>query len=89
MTHYITVEMVNRFGELARVVNLISGRGFNIERLLVDKTGTPEISRAKLLLDGEKEKVDILLKQINRQVRVTEARLVEEREARNDEFFNV
>lgn len=88
MTHCITVEMVNRFGELARVVNLISGRGFNIERLLVDKTGLPDISRAKLLLDGEKDKVDILLKQINRQVRVTEARLVDEREARSDEFFS-
>jgi acetolactate synthase-1/3 small subunit len=79
--------MVNRFGELARVVNLISGRGFNIEKLLVKKTDQPEISRAKLLLDGEKDKVDILLKQINRQVRVTEARLVHENEARNDDFF--
>ncbi len=87
MTHYITVEMVNRFGELARIVNLISGRGFNIEKLLVNKTDQPEISRARLLLDGEKEKVDILLKQINRQVRVTEARLVNEHEARHDEFF--
>ncbi|HNQ14015.1 MAG TPA: ACT domain-containing protein [Pyrinomonadaceae bacterium] len=86
MTHYITVEMVNRFGELARVVNLISGRGFNIEKLHIDKTATPDISKAKLLLDGEKDKIDILLKQINRQVRVTEARLVAETEAREDEF---
>ena len=87
MTHYITVEMVNRFGELARVVNLISGRGFNIEKLLVDKTDKPDISLAKLLLDGEKEKVDILLKQINRQVRVTEAKILNEAEIAHDNFF--
>jgi acetolactate synthase I/III small subunit len=89
MTHYITVEMVNRFGELARVVNLISGRGFNIEKLLVDKTDKPDISLAKLLLDGETEKVNILLKQINRQVRVTEARILDEREAARDDFFKL
>ena len=81
--------MVNRFGELARVVNLISGRGFNIEKLSVDKTEKPDISLAKLLLDGERDKVDVLLKQINRQVRVTEARLLNETEVAGDNFFKV
>lgn len=88
MTHYIKVEMVNRFGELARVVNLISGRGFNIEKLLVDRTGRPEISRARMLLDGDPDKVDVLMRQISRQVRVTEARILDEEEARHDEFFS-
>lgn len=87
MTHYIKVEMVNRFGELARVVNLISGRGFNIERLLIDKTDKPDISLAKVSLSGEKEKVNILLKQINRQVRVTNAWLMNETEVSGDKFF--
>lgn len=89
MTHCIEVEMVNRFGELARVVNLISGRGFNIEKLLIDKTDQPDISLAKVLLEGESEKVEVLLKQINRQVRVTEARILSDLEVAGDIFFNV
>ncbi len=87
MTHYITVEMVNRFGELARVVNLISGRGFNIEKLLVNTSGKTDISLAKLCLDGDRDKVDVLMKQINRQVRVTEARVLSRDEVSGDEFF--
>lgn len=88
MTHYLQVEMVNRFGELARVVNLISGRGFNIEKLMIDLTDKPEISLAKVSLDGDRDKIDVLVKQINRQVRVTEARLLNETEIENDGFFN-
>ena len=87
MTHHIRVEMVNRFGELARIVNLISGRGFNIERLLIHTTDKPNISLAKLSLAGDKSKVDVLVKQINRQVRVTEARILNEDEVERDNFF--
>lgn len=88
MTHYIKVEMVNRFGELARIVNLISGRGFNIEKLMIDSTDKPDISLAKVSLDGDRDKVDVLVKQINRQVRVTEAWILNETEIENDKFFN-
>lgn len=89
MTHYLQVEMVNRFGELARVVNLISGRGFNIEKLMIDLTDKPDISLAKVsLAGGDRDKIDVLVKQINRQVRVTEARLLNETEIENDRFFN-
>lgn len=89
MTHYIKVEMVNRFGELARIVNLISGRGFNIEKLMIDSTDKPDISLAKVSLGGDRDKIDVLVKQINRQVRVTEARVLNETEIENDKFFNV
>ena len=88
MTHYIEVEMVNRFGELARIVNLISGRGFNIEKLMIDRTDKPDISLAKVSLAGDKDKIDVLVKQINRQVRVTEARVLNQTEVRNDKFFS-
>ena len=89
MTHCIRVKMVNRFGELARVVNLISGRGFNIEKLLIDKTDQPDISLAKVLLLGDRDKIEVLLKQINRQVRVTEARMLTEQEIAEDNFYSV
>ncbi|HEY0657440.1 MAG TPA: ACT domain-containing protein [Pyrinomonadaceae bacterium] len=88
MTHYIQVEMVNRFGELARVVNLISGRGFNIEKLMINITEKPDISQAKVSLAGDENKIGNLVKQINRQVRVTEARILTETEIENDVFFN-
>ncbi len=87
MMHYLKVEMADRFGELARVVNLISGRGFNIEKLMIDKTDKPNISLAKVSLEGDKDKVDVLVKQISRQVRVTEARILNKAEIENDNFF--
>ncbi|MEZ5427498.1 MAG: ACT domain-containing protein [Pyrinomonadaceae bacterium] len=86
MTHYLKVEMVNRFGELARIVNLISGRGFNIEKLMIDATDRPDISLAKVSLAGDRD-IHVLVKQINRQVRVTEARLLNETEVAADSFF--
>lgn len=88
MTHYLKVEMVNRFGELARIVNLISGRGFNIEKLMIAATEKPNISLAKVSLEGDRD-INILVKQIGRQVRVTEARLLNETEVQSDNFFNV
>ena len=76
MKHVIEIRLANRSGELARVVNLISGRGFNIERLLVEPTkDKPEISCAEIALEGDETKVKLLVTQIARQVRVIEAKL--------------
>ena len=44
--HVLSVLVENRFGELARVVGLFAGRGFNIDSLAVNVTTDPGLSRA-------------------------------------------
>ncbi len=43
--HTLSALVENKFGVLARVAGMLSGRGFNIETLNVGPTNDPEISR--------------------------------------------
>ena len=53
MRHTISVLVENKFGVLARVTGMISGRGFNIDSLNVAPTHDPEISRITIVLNGD------------------------------------
>lgn len=70
MRHTISIKVENHCGELARIVNLISGRGINIESLSVSETLEAGVSKATLTLFAEAERVKLLVKQLSRQVRV-------------------
>ncbi|MCD8284521.1 MAG: acetolactate synthase small subunit [Opitutae bacterium] len=52
--HTVSALVENKFGVLARVSGMLSGRGFNIETLNVAPTNDPAISRitATILADG-------------------------------------
>ena len=43
--HTISVLVENKFGALARIAGLFSGRGYNIESLTVNQTERSDISR--------------------------------------------
>jgi acetolactate synthase small subunit len=45
MRHTISVKVENKFGVLARVAGMFSGRGFNIDTLNVGPTNDPTVSR--------------------------------------------
>ena len=45
MKHTISVLVENRFGVLARIAGLFSGRGYNIDSLSVAETVDPTVSR--------------------------------------------
>ncbi|MCL5278238.1 MAG: ACT domain-containing protein, partial [Deltaproteobacteria bacterium] len=45
MRHTISLTVENKFGVLARVAGLFSGRGYNIESLSVAETLDPLISK--------------------------------------------
>ncbi len=70
MRHTLSITVENRCGELARIVNLVSGRGMNIESLSVSETLETGVSKATLTLFGEEQQIELLLKQLSRQVRV-------------------
>jgi acetolactate synthase I/III small subunit len=63
-THTISVLVGNRFGVLARVSGLFSGRGYNIESLAVNATEDPNISRMTIVTSGD----DCIIEQIDKQL---------------------
>ncbi len=70
--HRLNCYVENRPGVLARIVGLISGRGYNIQTLSVGPTEAGTVSRMKIdVLGGEKEINQIML-QLQNQVNVIE-----------------
>jgi acetolactate synthase-1/3 small subunit len=68
--HVLSVLVENRFGELARVVGLFSGRGFNIDSLAVNVTLDPTYSRIVLTTRGDDMFIEQIIKQLRKLVRV-------------------
>jgi len=72
MKHTISALVENKFGVLARVAGLFSGRGFNISSLAVGETKDPDISRMTIVVDdqGEPRVMEQVEKQLNKLVDV-------------------
>ncbi len=70
MQHTISVLVSNKFGVLARIAGLFSGRGFNIESLNVAATSDPEVSNMTLVTIGDDKKIEQISKQLNKLVDV-------------------
>jgi acetolactate synthase-1/3 small subunit len=78
MSQTIVVEVENRAGELARIVNLFAARGVNIETLNVSEANAANVSTVVVNTDTDPRTTDQLLRVIRKQVRVLSAQ-VEER----------
>lgn len=70
MKHVITALVENQPGVLARIVGLISGRGFNIESLNVAPTQDPTVSRLTMTVPGDDRVLEQITKQLNKLVDV-------------------
>ncbi len=72
MRHTISVLVENKFGVLARVAGLFSGRGFNITSLAVGETMDPKISRMTVVVDdqGSPRIMEQVEKQLNKLINV-------------------
>ena len=68
----LSVLVENHFGVLARVSNLISARGFNIDSLTVSTTEDPTISRMTIVVDADPVKIEQVKHQLNRLIDVIE-----------------
>jgi acetolactate synthase-1/3 small subunit len=76
-THTISVRLENKPGALARVSQLFSRRGYNIQSLAVGPTEQPDISRLTLRVDCSEHSLEQIEKQMHKLVnvlRVTELR---------------
>jgi acetolactate synthase-1/3 small subunit len=70
MRHTISVLVQNKFGALARIAGLFSGRGFNIESLTVGPTQDPTMSKMTIVTNGDNAVLDQVDKQLNKLVDV-------------------
>lgn len=64
MRHTISVLVENKFGVLARIAGLFSGRGYNIESLTVGPTLDQSMSKMTIVTSGD----DNVLEQIEKQL---------------------
>jgi acetolactate synthase-1/3 small subunit len=72
MRHTLSVLVENKFGVLARVSGMFSGRGFNIDSLNVAPTQDPTLSRITVVLKGDDTALDMVSKQLRKLVNVVE-----------------
>ncbi len=70
MRHTISVLVENKFGVLARVSGMFSGRGHNIDSLNVAPTHDPALSRITVVLKGDESSLDLAIKQLRKLVNV-------------------
>jgi len=70
--HTLSVVVENKFGVLARVAGMISGRGYNIDSLNVAPTHIPALSRITIVLNGDSAAVDLCIKQLRKLINVVE-----------------
>ncbi|MBN1240774.1 MAG: acetolactate synthase small subunit [Gammaproteobacteria bacterium] len=72
MRHIISIVLQNEAGALARVANLFSSRGYNIESLNVAPTPDATVSRLTLVTTGSEDVIDQITKQLGKLIDVVD-----------------
>ena len=70
MRHIISVLVRNHPGVLSHVVGLFTRRSYNIESLAAGVTEHPEITRITIVVTGDEQVLDQVMKQVNKLVDV-------------------
>jgi acetolactate synthase-1/3 small subunit len=72
MRHTISILVENKFGVLARIAGLFSGRGFNIDTLNVGPMLDGKLSRITTTIIGDDAALDQAIKQVYKLINVVE-----------------
>ncbi|MFU8848379.1 MAG: acetolactate synthase small subunit [Opitutales bacterium] len=72
MRHTISILVENKFGVLARIAGLFSGRGFNIDTLNVGPMLDDKLSRITATIIGDDAALEQAIKQVYKLVNVVE-----------------
>ncbi len=72
MKNIINCLVENEPGVLARIVGLISGRGYNIETLNVGPTLDRQVSKMTIVVLGDEKIIEQVIHQVSKQVNVIE-----------------
>ena len=66
MKHVVSVFVENQTGVLVRVVSMFSRREFNIDSLSVGVTESPEFSRITIVVHGDENLIEQMIKQLEK-----------------------
>ena len=72
--HIISILVENKFGVLARVAGLFSGRGYNIESLTVNSTDKHDVSMMTIVTYGDDRIIEQIIKQLRKLINVLKVR---------------
>jgi acetolactate synthase-1/3 small subunit len=72
MRHIISILVENKFGALARIAGMFSGRGFNIETLNVGPMVDQKLSRITATILGDSESLEQAIRQVEKLINVIE-----------------
>lgn len=70
MKHTIAVIVENRSGVLTRIAGLFSRRSFNIDSLSVGATDNPDYSRMTISVQGDRDVLEQVIKQLSKLINV-------------------
>ncbi|MCX6669649.1 MAG: acetolactate synthase small subunit [Methanothrix sp.] len=70
MKHTIAVIVENKSGVLTRIAGLFSRRSFNIDSLSVGATDNPDYSRMTITVQGDKDVLEQVIKQLSKLINV-------------------
>ena len=70
--HTISVLVENKFGVLARIAGLFSGRGYNIHSLNVAPSQDPRFSRMTIVVREKEDVLDQIIKHLEKLVNTVE-----------------
>lgn len=74
--HILSVLVENSAGVLARVIGLISRRGFNIESLTVGETQDPTVSRMTIIVPCDENALEQIVEQLRKLVCVSKVEVL-------------
>ncbi len=72
--HIISILVENKFGVLARVAGLFSGRGYNIESLTVNSTEQHDVSMMTIVTYGDDRIIEQIIKQLRKLINILKVR---------------
>ncbi len=70
MRHTLSVLVENRFGVLARIAGMFSGRGFNIDTINSGPTHDPKLAHMTIVVRGDDAVLNQVIKQLDKLVDV-------------------
>jgi acetolactate synthase I/III small subunit len=80
LKHIISALVQNEPGVLAHISTLFAGRGFNIDSLAVGETEEPAVSRMTVVVEGDEQVLEQVVKQLRKVISVLKVQDFSDRE---------
>lgn len=74
MKKTLSVTVYNEAGVLTRIATVFSSRGFNLESITVGATERPGVSRIILVLPGDQQTIEQIIKQLKKLVQIIDVK---------------